>query len=162
MSVKQNEQATIRLTTGEVDPKTKVAVPTSGCIPYQKKISGKFTSGGVNVLGDGNTDFEAELFRGDFLYSASLNELRRIKAVTGLLMELEYSFSADIAVAEDVYTVKSTVYKSIITKNVGASAALVQEVTLPSGELDIRDFDLGAAAFTYNAQTSTLMFELSR
>ena len=161
MAIKQEENRNIRLVTGETNPDTGIALPVKGCIPLQKIQSGQFTSSGVIVTGDGNSLFEEEFGVDDWLYSASLNELRQVKASTDKRLELNIAFSADIAAVEDVYKVGSDQYCSIVTKNTGSASALVQEVSLPEGEVDIRDFDLGCAPFTYDAQTSTLMFHIS-
>lgn len=161
MAIKQEEKRNIRLVTGETNPDTGVVLPVKGCIPLQELQSGQFTSSGVNVVGDGSSAFEDEFGVDDWLYSASLNELRQVKSTYAKRIELVNAFSVDIAVAEDVYKVRSNQYKSIVTKNTGGADALVQEVVLPDTEVDIRDFDLGCAPFTYDAQTSTLMFHIS-
>lgn len=161
MAIRQEETKNIRLATGEVNPETGVNLPVKGCIPLQKLQSGQFTSSGVNVVGDGNTDFAAEFGVDDWLYSASLNELRQVKSSYSKRIELRYAFSADVTPAENVYKVRSAQYKSIVTKNTGANPALVQEVVLPTLEVDIREFDLGCSPFTYDAQTSKLMFHIS-
>ena len=161
MAIKQEENRNIRLVTGQTNPETGIALPAKGCIPLQEIQSGQFTSSGVNIIGDGSSDFGKEFGVDTWLYSASLNELRQVKASHDNAIELNFAFSADIAVAEDVYKVRSNQYCSVVTKNNGGANALVQEVLLPDTEVDIRDFDLGCAPFTYNAQTSQLMFHIS-
>ena len=161
MAIKQEENSNIRLVTGQTNPETGIALPAKGCIPLQEQQSGQFTSSGVNVIGDGSSDFGKEFGVDSWLYSVSLNEVRQVKSSHDKSIVLKFAFSADITVAEDVYKVRSNQYCSIVTKNTGAADALVQEVLLPTTEVDIRDFDLGCAPFTYDAQTSTLMFHIS-
>ena len=161
MAVRNEEYVNVRLVTGEVNPETGVNLPITGCIPLQVAKSGQFTTDGINVLGDGSSEFETEFTVDDYLYSASLNEIRRITEVNEKNIAIEYAFSADIAIAEDVYIAPRSIYRSVMVKNIGASVALMQEVSLPAAEVDIRDFDYGCAPFSYDAQASTLMFHLS-
>ena len=161
MAIKQEENRNIRLVTGQTNPETGIALPIKGCIPLQDQKSGQFTTSGVNVIGDGSSKFNEQFGVDDWLYSVSLNEVRQVKASHDKSLVLKFAFSADIAIAEDVYKVRSNQYCSVVTKNTGVSDALVQEVILPTTEVDIREFDLGCAPFTYDAQTSTLMFHIS-
>ena len=161
MAIKQEELRNHRLVTGETNPMNKTALPVIGCIPLQVAKTGQFTTTDIEVMGDSSALFLTEFQKGMYLYSASLNELRKIEGITANdRMIIEFPFSADIAAVEDCYVVEAK-YASVVTKNTGGSDALVQEVTLPSGEVDIRDFDLTCAPFSYNAQTSTLMFHIS-
>lgn len=98
MALKLEERKNIRLISGVIDPRTGAIVPVKGAMPLQQVKTAQFTTEGVGVLGDGSTVFDDEFKTDDWLYSASLNEARQIKSVTGQNnMTLYYGFSADIA-----------------------------------------------------------------
>lgn len=113
MALKLEERKNIRLITGVIDPRTGAILPVKGAMPLQQVKTGQFSADGVDVLGDGNTVFDEEFKTDDWLYSASLNEVRQIKAVVGPdNMTLYYAFSADIdedVAASEVLTLTANV-----------------------------------------------------
>lgn len=164
MSIEQNELRFTRVITGQTDPRTGVTFPAKGCIPTPIAQSGQFTSNGVNVFGDVDTNFAAEVNVDDFIYCASLNEVRQVREVKAEAKQLvlEYGFSSNIAVAEDFYVVKSGKFKRIRIKNVHASAAgVLQGVPFAVGEEEWIEFDLGISPITYDATSASFSISLS-
>lgn len=118
------------------------------CFPLPIVRGGDFTSSGLTVTLTGtNVSIEA----GEWIYSASLNEVRRVREVLqNEQVTLESPFSTDIAVAEALYVADSSVvYSKVSVSNYGLANGFLNGQTFPKKY--VQNIEEPGAVFTIDA-----------
>lgn len=101
-------------------------VPTAdGVIPSATQKTGQITSSGTVVTGIG-TSFKtySQIRKGDYIYAQG-----QVRMVTGIFsdtrVDIDRAFSPDIAVAVDLYVVRSLIYNKVTITNVSGGPATI-------------------------------------
>jgi hypothetical protein len=129
------------------------AIPTVGCIPLPINLVTTFSTDGANVIRLVGTGFlDLRLNPGDHIYNAG--KLRRIADVrSNDLMTLEYAFPIDLT--DQILNVPPrNKYSNIITKNVGAGTAILQEANFATLGVILTE----GSPLSYDATASGLEF----
>lgn len=133
----------IRETTG-VD-----GFPDKGTIPGYETQSGTFSTNGRTLTGS-SSSFLSELLPGDYLYSTTLHEIRRVQDVSrdnaGYLRQ---AFSSNVS-GDNVNRVRPR-YRVVSFEDVGSSPAIIQGDTLAAGTYDSINSNYGVEPITYDA-----------
>lgn len=116
------------------------------CFPLPILKNGTFTSTGVAVLVNPATSLEV----GTYIYSSSLNEVKKITEITSATQYvIESSFSSDISVAENIYISDNSIdYKEVDILNFGGVSGLLNGYEYPNNLIANMKKDTESIVFT--------------
>jgi hypothetical protein len=140
--------------------------PIKGPLGRSTTLTGMFSSAGRIVTGTG-TLFETEITGSGWLYSTTLNEVRKFTQINGNTnLYLETAFTSD-QTNESVIVVQP-LYISIAAKNIHATNdAQINNRKFAAGEVKNYNFDDGMNPITYHAASGApglsgeIMFDLA-
>ena len=104
---------------------------TPSSFPEPVNLNGLFTSVGVNIT----TTTPSALIVGDWLYSTSNNEVRKIATISGdNNLTIESAFTVDVTNEQIKIADKSVSYEKISISNIGAADGLLNGYDVAMGQ----------------------------
>lgn len=130
-----------------------------GTLPLARALTGTFSSAGTVVIGTG-TLFTTEIVEGDWLFSTTTNELRRVEGVsTDTTLRLEQAFSVD-QTTQATKTCRALYFTIILTVS-GGTSVTINGATYKSEEIISYNASNCLMPWYYDATGSELTFDVS-
>ena len=139
---------------------TTTDIPVKGPLPLQNSLTGTFTSAGVIVFGSGTT-FTKDFVPGDWIYSATTNEIRKVEGVqSDTIMRVSSAFTSP-ALAQACNRVRGQLLRGLSIWVSGAGAVTINGDSFATGETYSVNSSSGIEPIVYDATGSTITFDLN-
>lgn len=130
-----------------------------GTIPSPLTANGTYNTTGIYVAGVGaaSATLRDKLVVGDYLYSSTLNQLRKVSGFSSKsgYAVLESSFTSNVS--GDALQWCRPLYRSVVVNNTGASTGSVKNngIQITTGQIQSFENDYGVSPMTYATSSTT-------
>lgn len=140
-----------------LQPTSSVVTGTKGVITGTTTFTGAFAVSAGNTIAVGTgTLFKKELQRGDWLYSTTTNEVRKIMVIYGdFTIGFNKPFSSAIT-ADNVIVARRSQARSIVIRDIGSATSIVNgNISFANGySLALNNSEAGIEPLVYDTLTN--------